>query len=428
MVEEPELHRAAVGEHPPVQGGAGPARASTSAARETPITPGDAGRPARRRSASRDRLFEEGVFAHVGGLPDRRPGPGPDPDDRHGRPHRRAARPGAGGVRPRRPRAGRDRRVSRAPGPRPPTPGRGPIEHDVFRRARRRPRRRRDLPLDAHLHTVRSPDANAPLDAYCAPGGRARDRRARDHRPRRLRPDDARPTAFAVVRGPRARRPRGRRALGRPRARDPVRRGGHLRARAARTTSGAGCARHPHDYVIGSVHVSADSPYKAGQRRGVRRRPAARRRSWRRTSTRSSAAARSGLFDTIGHLDFVKRYLVPARHCRADLAAAPELYEPVLRGARRDRDGPGGQRVRPAPARRARPTRRAAIVARYRELGGRHVTIGSRRPPDGVVRLRPGDGVSSGRRAPGSRRSRSGAAATRTRSRADRRSPQPAQA
>ena len=26
----------------------------------------------------------------------------------------------------------------------------------------------RDLPLDSHLHTVRSPDANAMLDAYCA--------------------------------------------------------------------------------------------------------------------------------------------------------------------------------------------------------------------------------------------------------------------
>ena len=39
--------------------------------------------------------------------------------------------------------------------------------------------------------------------------------------------------------------------------------------------------------------------------------------------------ARSGLFDTIGHLDFVKRYLVP-HVMPAQLAAAPELYEPVL--------------------------------------------------------------------------------------------------
>src|SRR5665811_219489 len=42
------------------------------------------------------------------------------------------------------------------------------------------------------------------------------------------------------------------------------------------------------------------------------------------------AAARSGLFDTIGHIDVVKRYLWP--HVMPDrLSAAPELYEPILR-------------------------------------------------------------------------------------------------
>ena len=39
--------------------------------------------------------------------------------------------------------------------------------------------------------------------------------------------------------------------------------------------------RHPHDFVIGSVHISAASPYKASQRRRVRGRPAAGRRSSR---------------------------------------------------------------------------------------------------------------------------------------------------
>ena len=42
------------------------------------------------------------------------------------------------------------------------------------------------------------------------------------------------------------------------------------------------------------------------------------------------AAARSGLFDAVGHLDFVKRYLHP-HVLPAHLAAAPELYEPILR-------------------------------------------------------------------------------------------------
>ena len=106
--------------------------------------------------------------------------------------------------------------------------------------------------------------------------------------------------------------------------------------------------RHPHDYVIGSVHVSAASPYKAAGVAGF-------------VAGRSLAeivepyfdevigAARSGLFDTLGHLDFVKRYLVP--HVQpADLAAAPELYEPVAAGARRGRDGARGERVGAAPA------------------------------------------------------------------------------
>ena len=86
-------------------------------------------------------------------------------------------------------------------------------------------------------------------------------------------------------------------------------------------------------------------------------------------------AARSGLFDTIGHLDFVKRYLVP-HVLPARLAAAPELYEPVLAalvesGTALEVNASG---LRQLP-RETYPS--AAIVARYRELGGRLVTTGS---------------------------------------------------
>jgi histidinol-phosphatase (PHP family) len=86
-------------------------------------------------------------------------------------------------------------------------------------------------------------------------------------------------------------------------------------------------------------------------------------------------AARSRLFDTIGHMDFVKRYLVP-HVMPADLAAAPELYEPALAamiasGTALEVNASG---LRQLP-RETYPS--AAIVARYRELGGRHVTIGS---------------------------------------------------
>jgi histidinol-phosphatase (PHP family) len=86
-------------------------------------------------------------------------------------------------------------------------------------------------------------------------------------------------------------------------------------------------------------------------------------------------AARSGLFDTIGHLDFVKRYLIP-HVTPADLARAPELYEPVLQalvesGTALEVNASG---LRQLP-RETYPS--PAIVARYRALGGKHVTIGS---------------------------------------------------
>ena len=150
--------------------------------------------------------------------------------------------------------------------------------------------------------------------------------------------------------------------------------------------------RHPHDYVIGSVHVSARSPYKAGRVAGF-------------VAGRSLAeivapyfdevigAAQSGLFDTLGHLDFMKRYLVP--HVQpADLAAAPELYEPVLRalieGGTALEVNASGLRQLP---RETYPS--AAIVRRYRELGGaeRDDRLGC--APNRVVLIWAAAGVSS---------------------------------
>ena len=87
------------------------------------------------------------------------------------------------------------------------------------------------------------------------------------------------------------------------------------------------------------------------------------------------AAARSGLFDTIGHIDVVKRYLHP--HVLPErFAEQPELYEPILRALLESgtalevntsglRHGPA--ETYPSPA----------IVARFRELGGERLTIGS---------------------------------------------------
>jgi histidinol-phosphatase (PHP family) len=228
------------------------------------------------------------------------------------------------------------------------------------------------LPLDSHLHTIHSPDANAMLEAYCtlavergidelaitdhvdfdpsmpAYGFASFEDRERDVREAAARwADHGLAVRFGVE-------------ITYERAyEDQIR--GWLR-------------RHPHDYVIGSVHISAVSPYKASNVASF---------VGGRTLPQIVApyfdeiigAVRSGLFDTLGHIDFVKRYLVP-HVMPADLAAAPELYEPVLAalvesGTALEVNASG---LRQLP----RETYPAAhIVARFRELGGRHVTIGS---------------------------------------------------
>ena len=86
-------------------------------------------------------------------------------------------------------------------------------------------------------------------------------------------------------------------------------------------------------------------------------------------------AIRSGLFDTIGHLDFVKRYLMP--HVPpARLAAAPELYEPLLvalveTGTALEVNTSGLRQA----ARETYPA--GPVVERFGVLGGARVSAGS---------------------------------------------------
>jgi histidinol-phosphatase (PHP family) len=230
----------------------------------------------------------------------------------------------------------------------------------------------RDLPLDAHLHTVRSPDANAMLDAYCALAverGLA-ELAITDH-------VDFDPTMPAYAFASFADRERDVREAARRWASHglAVRFGVEVTyERRLEDDIRGWLRRHPHDYVIGSVHVSDASPYKASNVRsftGGRPLPQIVTPYFDEVI----GAARSGLFDTIGHMDFVKRYLVP-HVLPSDLAAAPELYEPVLlamidSGTALEINASG---LRQLP-RETYPS--AAIVARYRELGGTNVTIGS---------------------------------------------------
>jgi histidinol-phosphatase (PHP family) len=230
----------------------------------------------------------------------------------------------------------------------------------------------RDVPLDSHLHTNLSPDSNVSIDSY---GAQAVERgiaeiAITDH-------VDFEPGAPAYEFVPFGTRERVvREAAERWAPHGVAIRFGveitydHRHEAAIRDH----LAQHAYDYVIGSVHVYAESPYHAS-----------RIGSW--VAGRSlpeivapyfdevERAIRSGLFDTIGHLDFVKRYLHP-HVTAADLAAAPELYEPLLvalteSGVALEVNTSGLRQA----ARETYPS--AAVVARYHSLGGTMVSAGS---------------------------------------------------
>jgi histidinol-phosphatase (PHP family) len=233
-------------------------------------------------------------------------------------------------------------------------------------------RRGRDLPLDAHLHTNLSPDSDVPIDVFAEQAVELGipEIAITDH-------IDFEPGTPAYEYATHAQRER----VVRDAAERWADRGVAIRFGVEVTWDAAWEAdirdhlrRQAYDFTIGSVHVYRDSPYAPGNVAG-----------W--VAGRSlpevvapyfdaaEAAARSGLFDTLGHIDMVKRYLVP-HIAAADFAAAPELYERILialveSGTALEVNTSGlrqqANETYPAPA----------IVARYRELGGRAVTVGS---------------------------------------------------
>jgi histidinol-phosphatase (PHP family) len=233
-------------------------------------------------------------------------------------------------------------------------------------------RQARHVPLDAHLHTDLSPDSDVPIDTFAAQAVELGipEIAITDHLDFDPLAPAYRYASFAdrerIVRGAAARW--GDRGVAirfgveitwDSRWGDDIR--DHLR-------------RHTYDFTIGSVHDYRGSPYDPSNVA-----------TW--VAGRSLAeivepyfsevgrAIRSDLFDAIGHLDVVKRYLTP-HVTAADLAAAPELYEPLL-DALVDRDtaleiNVSGLRQE---AKEIYPA--APIVARFRELGGERITIGS---------------------------------------------------
>ena len=233
-------------------------------------------------------------------------------------------------------------------------------------------RQARDLPLDAHLHTDLSPDSDVPIDAFAAaaaergiaeiaitdhvdfePGAPAYDFTTFEQRERIVREAAERWADRGVA----------------------IRFGVEITWDSRwETDIRDHLATHAYDFTIGSAHIYRESPYAA-----------AHVASWvEGRSLREivapyfdevEAAARSGLFDALGHIDFVKRFLFP-HVTPADLAAAPELYERILdalveSGTALEINTSG---LRHSPN-ESYPS--PAIVARFRALGGRAVTVGS---------------------------------------------------
>ena len=233
-------------------------------------------------------------------------------------------------------------------------------------------RQARDLPLDAHLHTDLSPDSDVPIDVYAtqavergipeiaitdhvdfAPGTPAYGYATFERRERIVRDAAARwaDRGLAIRFGVEITWDSG--------WADDIR--DHLR-------------RHAYDFTIGSVHVYRGSPYDPSK---VARWVAGKSLQdiVRPYFAEVEAAAQSGLFDAIGHIDVVKRYLAP-HVTAADLGRAPELYEPVLKAVV---DAGAAMEINTSGLRQESkeiyPSR--SIVARFRELGGRRITIGS---------------------------------------------------
>jgi histidinol-phosphatase (PHP family) len=233
-------------------------------------------------------------------------------------------------------------------------------------------RQAHDLPLDAHLHTDLSPDSDVPIDAFAEqaverniaeiaitdhldfePGTPAFGYATYDERERVVRDAAERWADRGVA----------------------IRFGVEITwDRAWEGDIRDHLRHHAYDFTIGSVHVYRTSPYAATNVAGW-----VAGRSLREIVApyfdAVASAARSGLFDAIGHIDFVKRYLLPYVTA-ADLAAAPELYEPILMaivetGTALEVNTSGlrqaANETYPSPA----------IVARYRALGGRAITVGS---------------------------------------------------
>lgn len=226
-----------------------------------------------------------------------------------------------------------------------------------------------DLPLDVHLHTLLSPDSLVPVDVYPALAialGMPRIA-ITDHL-------DFDPREPGTTLAPHERRVEV--------AEDLRRRFGDkieillgveiTYERAYESDIREHLKRYQYDLTIGSVHPGIDSPFK-------RSRTAVFAGSDANVTApyfdEVLGAAESGLFDILGHADYVRKYVFP--HITTDrFEAAPELYETFLQALVKTGTAleinSSGWRQRtgicyPLPQ----------AVTRYKELGGKYIVTGS---------------------------------------------------
>jgi histidinol-phosphatase (PHP family) len=234
-----------------------------------------------------------------------------------------------------------------------------------------RPGQARDLPLDAHLHTDLSPDSMVPLELYAAqafqrgipeiaitdhldfmPGAPAYEYADYGKREMIVRDAAERWAGRVTIRF-------GVELTYESRYEDQIRE--HLRS-------------HAYDYVLGTVHAMSDGPYDRSRVAGFvagKTLPEVVAPYFDEVA----GAIHSRLFDTIGHLDMCKRWLVPWFKA-PDFAAVPEVYEPLLVALVES-----GMALEVNASGLRHPTGEtypgAWVVRRFRELGGQRVTTGS---------------------------------------------------
>ncbi len=233
-------------------------------------------------------------------------------------------------------------------------------------------RQGRDLPLDAHLHSDLSPDSDVDIDVYAAAalGRGIAELAITDH----VDFETGAPAFGFTTYADRERVVRQAADRWGPQG-VAIRFGVELTYdRSWEPDIRAHLARHTYDFTIGSVHDRVDSPYSPS-----------RVRAWVQgrdlrdivgpSFDEVEAAARSGLFDALGHLDVVKRYLHPYVS-KEDLAGAPELYEPILRALV---ESGTALEINTSGLRHSvgETYPSAEVVTWFREMGGRAVTVGS---------------------------------------------------